>query len=146
MSFIDSRLPVATATPKWMFVTGWTLTILIGAFFALTVLYGLTHADAMKPQLERFGWLTAAVGPKLPFIETACIVLYLVPQTATLGAVLLTAYLGGAVATHARVNDPQWIMPVIVSIVAWFGLFFRDARVRDLLPIRSSGSRGQPVA
>ena len=69
-------------------------------------------------------------------IEAACLILYIIPQTAVLGAILLTAYLGGAVITHARVGEPNWIVPVIVGVVFWLGLWFRDPRVRALAPIR----------
>jgi hypothetical protein len=66
-------------------------------------------------------------------ILLACTLLYLAPRTAVLGAVLLTAYLGGAVAMHTRVGDPllsHVLMPVYVSILLWGGLYLRDPRVR----------------
>jgi hypothetical protein len=53
-----------------------------------------------------------------------------------LGAILLTAYLGGAVATHVRVGDPFFV-PIILGVLVWGGLYLRDARLRDLLPLRS---------
>jgi hypothetical protein len=62
-------------------------------------------------------------------------VLYVVPQTAVLGAVLLTGYLGGAVATHVRVGE-SFAIPLVLGILVWAGLFLRDARVRALLPLR----------
>ncbi len=63
-------------------------------------------------------------------------ILYLVPRTAVLGAILLTGYLGGAVATHVRVSDGWFNMlfPVFFGALLWGGLWFRDARVRNLLP------------
>ena len=65
-------------------------------------------------------------------------VLYLIPRTAVLGAVLLTGYLGGAVATHVRVGAPVFnvVFPVIFSALLWGGLWLRDPRVRELLPLR----------
>jgi DoxX-like protein len=68
------------------------------------------------------------------------IVIYVIPQTAVLGAVLLTGYLGGAVATHVRVSNPVFshvLFPVYVAIFLWGGLYLRDARVRELIPIRN---------
>lgn len=62
--------------------------------------------------------------------------LYLIPRTCVLGAILLTGYLGGAVATHVRVNDPTMIVPMVVGIPIWLGLFLRDERLRALLPVR----------
>jgi uncharacterized membrane protein YphA (DoxX/SURF4 family) len=68
-------------------------------------------------------------------IEVSCVVLYLIPQTAILGAVLLTGYLGGAVATHVRIHD-NFAGPVIGGVLVWLGVYLRDPRVRALLPIR----------
>jgi hypothetical protein len=68
-------------------------------------------------------------------LELACTVLYLIPQTAVLGAILLTGYLGGAIMTHLRVGE-AWIMPVIVGVLVWGGIFLRDPRLRALIPLR----------
>ena len=68
--------------------------------------------------------------------------LYAVPRTAVLGAILLTGYLGGAVATHVRVNDPLFshsLFPVYMGVMLWLGLYLTDARLRALLPLRSRG-------
>lgn len=70
-------------------------------------------------------------------LELACLALYLIPRTAILGAVLLTGYLGGAVVTHLRVGDP-FIMPAVIGVVVWFGVWFREPRLRALLPLRSA--------
>ena len=71
-------------------------------------------------------------------LELACTVIYLIPRTSVLGAILLTGYLGGAVATHVRVGDPLFkvIMPPVLGALIWGGLYLRDARLRDLLPLR----------
>lgn len=72
-------------------------------------------------------------------ILLACTILYVIPQTAVLGAVLLTGYLGGAVATNFRVQAPLFgnvLFPVYLGIMVWLGLFLRDARIRELLPFR----------
>jgi hypothetical protein len=68
-------------------------------------------------------------------LEVACLVIYLVPQTSVLGAILLTGYLGGAVCTHLRVGEP-WFGPVVIGAVAWLGLYLRDDRLRALIPLR----------
>jgi Na+/proline symporter len=68
-------------------------------------------------------------------IELICVLLYAIPRTAALGAVLLTGYLGGATLTHLRIDDPIF-GPVVIGIFVWLGLWFRDARVRALLPLR----------
>ena len=68
--------------------------------------------------------------------ELLCTILYVIPQTSVLGAILLTAYLGGATATHVRVGEP-FFGPIVMGMVAWLGLFLRDSRLRALLPLRS---------
>lgn len=68
--------------------------------------------------------------------EILCTVLYLFPRTAVLGAILLTGYLGGATATHVRVGE-QFVAPVFLGVMLWGGLYFRDSRLRALLPLRS---------
>ena len=68
-------------------------------------------------------------------VLVACTILYLIPRTAVLGAILLTGYLGGAVATHVRVGGPMFsiIFPVIIGAMLWAGLYLRDERVRALV-------------
>ena len=61
--------------------------------------------------------------------------LYVVPRTSVLGAILLTAYLGGATATHVRIGEP-FFMPILLGVLVWGGLFLRDERLRALLPLR----------
>jgi len=68
--------------------------------------------------------------------EIACALLYVFPRTAVLGAILVTGYLGGAVATHVRISQPVWFAPALLGVLAWLGLFLRDARLRALLPLR----------
>lgn len=73
-------------------------------------------------------------------LQMICLVLYLVPQTAVLGAVLMTGYLGGAVATHVRIGSPlltHTLFPVYVALFLWAGLYLREPRLRGLLPLRS---------
>ncbi len=69
-----------------------------------------------------------------------CTLLYVIPQTSILGAILLTGYLGGAIATHMRVGNPLFthvLFPVYVGVMVWGGLFLRDNRLRALIPLRS---------
>jgi hypothetical protein len=73
---------------------------------------------------------------KLGILELACTVIYLIPRTAVLGAILLTGYLGGATLTNLRIGE-SYIAPVILGVVIWCGLFFRDQRLRALIPLRN---------
>jgi hypothetical protein len=73
----------------------------------------------------------------LGLVEIGCVILYLIPRTAVLGAILMTGYLGGAVATHARMSDPVFVAPFILGTLVWLGLLLREPRLRPLLPLRS---------
>lgn len=72
----------------------------------------------------------------LGIVELACAIIYLIPRTSVLGAILLTGYLGGATATNVRIGDPSFFMPVIVGVLVWGGLFLRDPRLHALIPLR----------
>jgi uncharacterized membrane protein YphA (DoxX/SURF4 family) len=68
-------------------------------------------------------------------LELSCTIIYVIPRTAVLGAILLTGYLGGAVLTHLRVGDP-FLAPVLPGVLLWGGLYLRDPRLRALIPLR----------
>lgn len=71
----------------------------------------------------------------LGILELTCTILYLIPRTSVLGVILLTGYLGGAVVTHLRVGEP-YFMPILLGVVLWGGLYLRDPRLRELIPLR----------
>jgi DoxX-like family len=76
----------------------------------------------------------------LGIVLLVCVVLYVVPRTAVLGAILLTGYLGGAVATHIRVGNPLFshiLFPVYLAVLIWGGLYLREQRLRALIPLRN---------
>ncbi len=74
----------------------------------------------------------------LGLAELVCLALYAFPRTAVLGAILLTGWFGGAMATHVRAGSPMFsvIFPSLLGLMIWGGLFLRDARLRDVLPFR----------
>jgi hypothetical protein len=90
--------------------------------------------------VNRFGY-AASAAPVLGVIELTCVVLYAIPRTAVLGAILLTGYLGGAVATHVRIGDPTFVAPLGLGVVAWAGLYLREGRLHALLPLRRGAVR-----
>jgi hypothetical protein len=95
----------------------------------------------IDPVVESFGQLGYPVSLALGIgaIELACLVLYVIPRTSVLGAILLTGYLGGAVATHVRVGSPlltHVLFPIYVATLVWGGLFLREGRLRALVPLR----------
>lgn len=88
----------------------------------------------------RLGYPETVIVP-LGFVLLVCTVLYAIPRTSVLGAILLTGYLGGAVATHVRVREGLFpiVFPIIFSVLIWGGLYLRDKRLRTLIPLRGVG-------
>jgi hypothetical protein len=91
----------------------------------------MKHPDVVKGFAE---WPPNVATP-IGIVELVSTALYLIPQTAVFGAVLLTGYLGGATATHVRLGESV-LIPVGLGVALWLGLFLRDARIRQLLPWR----------
>lgn len=89
----------------------------------------------------KFGYAESVIVP-LGIVLLTCTVLYLIPRTAVLGAILLTGYLGGAVATHVRAGQGAFeiLFPVLLGVLLWGGLALRDERLLALIPLRESGS------
>jgi hypothetical protein len=103
--------------------------------FLVSAVMKFVKPDDVVKGFAHLGWPeNLAVG--LGILEIACTVIYVIPRTAVLGAILLTGYLGGAIATHVRIGDPFYV-PIILGVLVWGGLYLRDARLRALLPLRS---------
>lgn len=114
----------------------WAGRIISGAFALMLILSATMKF--LKPEgfaegIEHLGWDESTM-TYIGVVELLCVAIYLVPRTAVLGAILVAAYLGGATATHVRVADP-FFSPVLVGIAAWLGLWLRDKRLRELLPL-----------
>lgn len=98
---------------------------------------GIAKVTKAAPVVEGFGkfgypeHLIVGIG----ILELACTLVYLIPQTAVLGAILLTGYLGGATATHLRVGE-SFAAPVALGVLLWLGLVLRDRQLRAVLPLR----------
>lgn len=113
---------------------------------ALPVLFLLMDAVGKFVQPEpvvsgtvELGYSESVILP-LGVLLLACVVLYVIPRTAVLGAILLTGYLGGAVATHVRVGSPTFthlLFPVYIGILLWLGLYLRSRKLRELIPFGS---------
>jgi len=84
--------------------------------------------------MSHFGWPENML-ITLGILEAGSVLLYLIPQTAVLGGIILTGYLGGAICTHLRIGEPVY-MHVVIGILIWGGLYLRDDRLRELIPIR----------
>jgi hypothetical protein len=85
----------------------------------------------------QLGYPASVILP-LGIVLLVCTVLYVIPRTAVLGAILLTGYLGGAVATHVRVGEGLFpiVFPIVLGVLIWIGLYLRDDRLRALVPLR----------
>jgi hypothetical protein len=125
-----------TPVPRVLFWIGWVITVLPAPMLLMSGIMKLVAPpDLVRSFTEEMGY-PASVLTVLGIVELACLVVYLIPQTAVLGAILLTGYLGGATATHVRVNDPMFVAPIMVGVVVWLGLLLRERRLWSLLPLR----------
>ena len=124
-----------TGTSKRARWTGRVLSALAVLFLVLDAVAKLLRLEPVLEGARQLGYSAdATFGIGLTLL--ACVVVHVVPRTSVLGAVLLTGYLGGAVATHMRVGDPlptHTLFPLYVAALLWGGLWLRDRRVRALL-------------
>jgi len=125
-----------TSQSKGMYWTGWVLSILPAGMMIAGAIYGLLNPGKMAEQFKQFHYPDGAVIP-LIYVELACAILYLIPQTAVLGAILLTGYLGGATNHHVHAGESILFVPVLIGVVIWLGLYLREPRLRSLVPLRS---------
>lgn len=122
---------------KGMVWTGRVISAVVVLGLAMSAVMKFVQPEGMEEGLQKIGWKMDQVA-MLGTIELVCVIIYAVPQTSILGAILLTGYLGGATATHVRIHDPAMnvISPIIGGVLVWLGLWLRDARVRALTPWR----------
>jgi hypothetical protein len=128
------------AKTTWKTWTGRVLSALPVPLMVFSASMKLTHGpQVIEGWVGKAGYPLGALTP-IGIVELACVLLYVIPRTSVLGALLLTAYLGGAVATHVRAGEP-FVLPIIVGVIAWAGLYLRDARLHALLPLRAPPER-----
>ncbi len=115
---------------------GWIVSVLPVLIFVMSGVMKLRKPPEVVEEFTRLGYdPNLALG--LAIVELGCTAIYVFPRTAVLGAILLTGYLGGAVATHVRVGD-AYIIPIVLGVLVWGGLYLRDSRIRALLPLCQS--------
>jgi hypothetical protein len=120
----------------------WAGRILSGLVVLFLIPDGIVKFIKPAPVLEAFthlGW-PVSLANTLGILLLICTALYAFPRTSILGAILLTGYLGGAVATHLRAGDPLFshiLFPTYLGTLLWLGLYLRDDRLRVLVPLRS---------
>jgi uncharacterized membrane protein YphA (DoxX/SURF4 family) len=125
--------PTAPAS-KAMLWTGRVISALPVLMLFMSGAMKFTKSPQLAEVMAHLGWpdkFTIAVG----ITELTCTILYAIPQTSFLGAILLTGYMGGAIATHARIGEPFFIQAGI-GVLVWLGLFLREPRLRALIPLR----------
>jgi len=124
-----------TAQPAWMTWTG----RVFSALPVLMILMGPAMMFFARGQMVqgmiKFGWQESALHTMI-VLEVLSALLYAIPRTAVLGAILMTGYFGGAIATHVRIADPGWPTALVCGVLVWAGLVLRDPRLRALLPLR----------
>ena len=120
----------------------WTGRILRGIVILFLLFDGVIHLMVIAPVVESFNQLgyPVDVAVALGVIELICLDLYVTPRTSILGAIMLTGYLGGAVATQLRIHAPLFstaLFPLYIGILVWGGLYLRNERLRALISLRS---------
>ncbi|MBN8817792.1 MAG: DoxX family protein [Sphingomonas sp.] len=119
---------------------GWLLSGLVILALLADAAVNLLAADLLAANMQAEGF-PIALAPTLGIMMLLCAVIYAIPRTAMLGAILITGFFGGAICVHVRLGEigsPPQIICVLLAAMAWGGLYLRDARIRALMPLRSS--------
>jgi hypothetical protein len=128
-----------TSVSKNAYRAGWAISGLLILFLAFDGAIKLVPLDIVTQTMGELGWpTTVSMARTLGVLTLACTILYAIPRTAVFGAILLTAYLGGAIATHVRIGNPLFshtLFGVYLGVMAWGGLYLRDERLRALIPL-----------
>ena len=114
-------------------ITGWVLTILPSLLFLFSVGGKFFGGKALEESFAHLG-VPQNLAVPLGVLELSCVVLFLIPRTAVLGAILLAGYMGGAILTHLRIGEPVF-MQVAIGVVVWLGIYLREPRLREILPV-----------
>lgn len=108
-------------------IVGWILSGLLTAFMLFSSVGKFSTFEGKAEMFEKLGW-SEAVMFNIGILEVIIAVMFLIPRTAFIGAILITAYLGGAIATHVRISD-SFIFPIIIGVIYWVALGLRDQRI-----------------
>ena len=135
MSTATQGAKMATPPKRWMIWTGRVLSAIPVLLLAMSAGFAFARPPQVIEGMNKFGYPESKL-LLIAVLEIGSALIYAIPRTAVLGAILMTAYLGGAVATHVRVGDPGYPTAIIAGIFVWAGLYLRDERLRALLPLR----------
>jgi hypothetical protein len=125
----------AGAVSKTMLWAGRIMSVVPVLMVLLASVMKLAKVSAVVEGTARAGFSERFVVP-IGVLELICVVVYVIPRTSVLGAILMTGLLGAATVTTLRIGDPTFPMPVVLGMMVWGGLFLRDARIRELIPLR----------
>ena len=126
---------------RWIPCAGWVLSLWPAFVIVSSAIWKLTRSPFYVAEFGRIGWPEGAL-TGLALLQLGCLLLFLIPPTAVLGAVLLSGYLGGAIASYVRMGEPYPVLvPLSTSLIAWAGIYLRDERLRALLPLRTRPRR-----
>ena len=114
---------------------GRVISVLVSLVFALSAFMKLKGGAEVMQGMAHLGLPASLIMP-LAILEISCVVIYLIPATSVLGAILLTGFIGGAICTHLRVGDPFFIQ-IAIGVFVWLGLYLRENRLKGLLPLRT---------
>jgi hypothetical protein len=114
---------------------GRAISVLASLVFLLSASMKLRGGPELAQGFAHLG-LPESMGLPLAILEIGCVVVYLIPVTSVVGAILLTGYMGGAICTHWRVGDP-FVVQIALGILVWLGLYLREQRLKALLPLRT---------
>ena len=131
----SAQLGERGSTPKWKTWTGRILSAIPVLALLMAAAMSFQHGPQVVEGMAKFGYPDGLINV-VAVLATVSALLYAMPRTAVVGALFMTAYFGAAVATHLRVGDPGYPLAIIMATFTWGGLWLRDARVRELLPVR----------
>ncbi len=115
--------------------TGRVISGLIALLLTLSAVMKLMGGAEVREGFAHMG-LPASLRAPLGILELSCVVIYVIPATSIIGAILLTGYIGGAIVTHLRIGEPVY-MQIVLGLLIWLGLYLREQRLKSLIPLRT---------
>lgn len=125
-------MATAGGTAVWV---GRIISILASLVFLMSAFMKVKGGPDLIKGLAHLGLPQSMIVP-LAVLEVSCVMVYAIPATAVLGAILLTGYMGGAICTHWRVGDP-FVFQIVLGILIWLGLYLREGRLMSVVPLRT---------
>ena len=124
-------MSVAAGGLAW---AGRAVSVLVSLVFVASAFMKLQGGAEVMQGMAHLGLPESLIVP-LTILEVSCVVIYLIPATSVVGAILLTGYMGGAICTHLRVGD-AFFLQIVLGILVWLGLYLREKRLKGLIPLR----------